>query len=233
MNTGLLSRARLYSFYPPWRARAKIVRNGSKANRCADSFEMEIADATRILFRPVTPNDRERLRAAFNRLSFESRLSRFFMPIADFSEEMLRYLTEVDQRQHVAWCAIDHALGDQPLVGTVRFVRRRYHLQVAEMSIEVIDAYQHKGIGTALFCLLFNLARWHGIHTLIAEVHPANRKFLSFLRRWGITGRLQDGVIEAELPIYQDEVLFSRFWPCHELKLLAEKIQEKLMMRDG
>jgi acetyltransferase len=233
MNSGLLSRARLDFFHPPWRARAKIVGSGPKARRGADAFEMEIAGGTRILFRPVTANDRERLRAAFNRLSFESRLSRFFMPIADFSEEMLRYLTEVDQRQHVAWCAIDPALCDQPLVGTVRFVRRRYNPQVAEMSIEVIDAYQHKGIGTTLFCLLYILARWQGLHTLIAEVHPANRKFLNFLRRWGITGRLQDGVIEAEFPIYQDEVLFSQFWPCHEFKSLAEKIQEKLMMSHG
>jgi RimJ/RimL family protein N-acetyltransferase len=109
------------------------------------------------------------LHAALNRLSFESRLSRFFIPIAVFSEEMLRYFTEVDQRQHVAWCAIDHSLSDHPLVGTVRFVRSRQNPQIAEMSVEVIDAYQNKGIGTTLFCLLYNIARLQGIHTLMAE----------------------------------------------------------------
>lgn len=214
-------------------AREKIIRSGSTANRYADSFEMKIEDETRILFRPVTPNDRDCLHAAFNRLSFESRLFRFFIPIAHFSEEMLRYFTEVDQRQHVAWCAIDHSLSDQPLVGTVRFVRRRQNPQIAEMSIEVIDPYQNKGIGTTLFCLLYNIARLQGIHTLIAEVCPANRKFLNFLRRWGITGSFQDGVIEVEFPVHQDEVFFSQFWPSHEFKLLAEKVQKKLLVQHG
>lgn len=193
------------------------------------TFEMEIEDETRILFRPVTPNDRECLRAAFNRLSFESRLSRFFISIDHFSEEMLRYLTEVDQSQHVAWCAIDRSLSEQPLVGTARFVRSRQHPQSAEMSIEVIDAYQNKRIGTTLFCLLYIVARLQGIHTLTAEVHPANRKILNFLSRWGITEKFQDGAIKVEFPVLQDDVLFSQFWPSHEFKLLAEKVQKRLM----
>lgn len=193
------------------------------------TFEIEIEDETRIFFRPVTPNDRECLHAAFNRLSLESRLSRFFISIDYFSEEMLRYFTEVDQSQHIAWCAIDLSLSEQPLVGTARFVRSRQNPQSAEMSIEVIDAYQNKGIGTALFCLLYNIARLQGIQTLIAEVHPANRKILNFLSRWGITEKFQDGVIEVEFPVHQDEMLFSQFWPSHEFKLLAEKVQKKLM----
>lgn len=232
MNKHLLGGATFYSFHPALHAKDKSVRSSSKANRYADSFEMKIEDEKCILFRPVTPNDRERLHAAFNRLSFESRLFRFFIPISCFSEEMLRYFTEVDQRQHVAWCAIDHSLSDLPLVGTVRFVRSRQDPRIAEMSIEVIDPYQDRGIGTTLFCLLYNLARLQGVLTLTAQVWPGNMKFLNFLNRWGITGKFQDGVIEAEIPVHQDDPLFSQFWPSHELRLLAEKVQKKLMVQN-
>jgi hypothetical protein len=52
------------------------------------------------------------------------------------------------------------------------------------------------------------------------------------LSRWGITGKFQDGVIEVEFPVHQDEVLFSQFWPSPEFKLLAEKVQKKLALGD-
>lgn len=142
---------------------------------------------------------------------------------------MLRYFSEVDQRQRFAWCALDHSLPHQPLVGTVRFVRNMENPQIAEFGLEVIDAYQNKGIGKILFCLLCNMARMEGIQILRTEVYPTNRRFLDFLNRLGINAQLQDGMVSVAFPVFQDDLLFSQFWPSDEFRTLVEEVQGKLI----
>jgi RimJ/RimL family protein N-acetyltransferase len=215
---------------PVLQAGAKPVRRRSRLHRRVESFEMTAKHGARVLLRPLQPDDRERLRTAFNSLSFESRLFRFFTPIASLDEEMLRYFIEVDQRQRFAWCALDPALPHQPLVGTVRFVRNKENPQIAEFGLEVIDDYQNRGIGKILFLLLYNLARMEDIQILTTQVYPTNRKFLNLLNRLGISAQLQDGMVTVAFPVFQDDVLFSQFWPSDEFRTLVEEVQSKLVL---
>ena len=78
--------------------------------------------------------------------------------ISELGDGDLRYLTEVDQHDHVALVAFD---GDD-LVGVARFVRRD-GTDSAEAAVTIVDEWQGRGLGTALANLLAERAREEGV----------------------------------------------------------------------
>ena len=64
--------------------------------------EHVLADGTKVTLRLITPADAEPLRQGFLRLSPTSRYRRFLSGMSELSDDMLRYLTEVDGIDHVA-----------------------------------------------------------------------------------------------------------------------------------
>ncbi len=69
--------------------------------------QVMLRDETTVLVRPVEPGDQDLIRAGFDRLSDESRYRRFLTPTSELGQPMLRYLTEVDHRDHEALVAVD------------------------------------------------------------------------------------------------------------------------------
>jgi len=67
-----------------------------------EEVRTRLLDGTRVLVRPIRPDDKPLLREGFERLSNESRLRRFMAPITELDEEQLHYLTEVDFVNHFA-----------------------------------------------------------------------------------------------------------------------------------
>ena len=63
-----------------------------------------LRDGTAVCVRAIRPDDKERLRAAFARLSARSVYQRFFHPVNELTADDLRRLTEVDFRDHVGDC---------------------------------------------------------------------------------------------------------------------------------
>jgi hypothetical protein len=111
-----------------------------------------LSDGMHVTLRHIRASDAPELHAGFLRLSPESRYRRFFTGITDLSEEMLRYLTEVDGVDHVAIVAagVSPDLKHEAGYGVARFVRRKDDAHVAEAAITVVDDMQHKGIGRIL-----------------------------------------------------------------------------------
>ena len=68
------------------------------------------------------PSDRELLLRGFERLVPESRYRRFLPPMPALSEQMVRYLTEVDHHDHEAIIAVDEDTGDG--LGVARYARK-------------------------------------------------------------------------------------------------------------
>ncbi len=64
-----------------------------------------LRDGSRVVIRPIEPDDRDALAAGFERLSPESRYRRFFGPMQHLSESYLDYLTQVDHHDHEALVA--------------------------------------------------------------------------------------------------------------------------------
>lgn len=146
-----------------------------------------LRDGTAITIRPITPDDREELRRAFRETSATTRYLRFLGVIGDLSEKMLTYLTDVDQKNHIALVATMTSpdLKTERGVGVARAIRLKNEHEVAEAAITVADDMQKRGIGSTLAVELEHAARAAGIRTIRAEVLEGNAAMRAILEQAG------------------------------------------------
>jgi GNAT superfamily N-acetyltransferase len=162
-----------------------------------------LADGTSVTLRHIRPGDADELRRGFEQLSPESRRRRFFGAVAQLTDEMVRYLTEVDQRDHVALVAVVEARGGKrdAGLGVARFIRLRDTPTVAEAAVTVADEAQGKGLGHVLMTALAVAARERGITTFYADVLADNAPMHQLLRDIGAVERARDAnIIHYDLP---------------------------------
>jgi GNAT superfamily N-acetyltransferase len=160
-----------------------------------------LPDGSCVRIRPGHRSDRELLLRGFKRLSSQSRYRRFLVPMTQLTDEMVRYLTEIDHHDHEAMIALDEDTGEG--VGVARYVRSRDRQDVAELAVTVIDDWQGKGLGTLLVEVLSARARAEGITTFSALMLASNDEMMDLLRRLD-TVRIVDqdlGTVEIEVPI--------------------------------
>ena len=143
---------------------------------------MRLPDGSELLVRPIGPADKEALTRAFERLSEQSRYQRFLTGIQKLGEGELKYLTEVDHRDHEALMAFSAADGDA--VAVARYVRDPGTTS-AEAAVTVIDDWQGRGVGTALTNLLAERARAVGIEKFTALLLASNTQMQDVLASLG------------------------------------------------
>jgi RimJ/RimL family protein N-acetyltransferase len=166
-----------------------------------ETVSTTLRDGTPVLVRPIRPDDRDQLAAGFRRLSPESRYRRFLTLADALSDEELRYLTEIDYRDHFAWVAVREDRPEEGL-GVARWVRLRDEPGVAEPAITVIDDYQGRGLGTLLLGLLAAAARAGGIERFRAYVLEENEPMRVLLEQLGATVRHDSpGLLTLEVPL--------------------------------
>ena len=161
-----------------------------------------LADGTRVIVRPIEPGDGDKLRAAFDRMSPQSRYRRFFTAMPRLSESMLHHLLDVDGVDRVAWAALDADAEGEPGIGVARYFRLEDQPDAAEMAVAVVDDYQHRGVGSLLLHHLNRTARDHGITRFVGSVLADNRPMLELVERTG--GRYvldEPGVLRLEIDI--------------------------------
>ena len=143
-----------------------------------------LPDGTRILIRPIEPGDKRRLSVALGRLSEETIHRRFLAAKPRLSSAELRYLTEVDGRDHIALVAV---LADDPdsIAAVARCVRMppasarglvtaSLAPDTAEFAIVVGDPLQGRGLGSLLARELAAAARSAGIRRFSATMAGEN-----------------------------------------------------------
>lgn len=161
-----------------------------------------LRDGTRAVVRPIEPDDKPRLQQGLHLLSPRSRYLRFFTYVDHLTAEQLRYLTEVDYRDHMAWVALNPDTPDEPGMGVARYVRLDDDPTVAEAAVTVLDRYQGKGLGSVLLRLLSETAAANGIHTFRNYVLAQNTAMLALLDESGATRTPEgDGVYRIDVPV--------------------------------
>jgi RimJ/RimL family protein N-acetyltransferase len=153
-----------------------------------------------VLVRPIRPDDKDAVAAAFAKLSERSRYQRFMTAVDELSETELRYLTEVDHTDHEALVAFDERSGEG--VGVARFVRLAERTS-AEAAVTVIDDWQGRGLGIALSTLLAARARELGIGRFTALLLAGNEQMHDVLASLGPANVIsrEAGTVEVEVEI--------------------------------
>lgn len=158
-------------------------------------YEQLTPDGEKVTLSPVLKSDRAFFEKGLEELSLESRFSRFGQGVSSLTDQELDYLTDVDQRRHVAWGAL---LGEDA-AGAGRYIVQEDGLG-AEIAITVLDAMQRRGVGRAIFEALAAVARADGLHELTFEAQADNDAVMSLLREVEITPLLSsDGLIERRI----------------------------------
>jgi len=175
-------------------------------NQRKNGFQVRLRDGSSARIRPVRPEDKMRIQCGMKLLSSESRYLRFFNDASELSPELLQYLTEVDQNNHVAWIAIDPSRSGEPGMGIARFIRLSDEPDVAELALTVVDKFQGLGLGAALLNILLVRAEQLDIRTLRALVLPDNYRVIRWMRRLGATSTWKDGLLELNLAVEGNNV---------------------------
>ena len=162
-----------------------------------------LRDGTTIHLRLLKPEDREKLREGFNRLSRQSKLFRFLSSPGKLTDRQLRYLTEIDHVHHLAWCAYVDDGGEESGIGVARYVRVEESTQEAEFAVTVADEFQNRGVGRALLDRLIHSAREKGVRKFSGYVLRDNAAMLHILETFPCRRTEAGGnVLFIEFPIW-------------------------------
>jgi RimJ/RimL family protein N-acetyltransferase len=142
-----------------------------------------LPDGKTIAIRPIEPGDEAHVESIYDRMSPESRRRRFLVAPSQLGADDLRRLTDVDHRRHEALLAFDLDSGEA--IGEARYVRSPDDRETAEVAAMVPDAWQRRGIATALLGELTERARANGVRRYTAFVAVDNEPVLRALEREG------------------------------------------------
>ena len=167
-------------------------------------MEFTTEAGTRVRIRPVRAADKPLLRAFVACQSDHSLRDRFLAPKPRLTQSELRYLTEVDGRDHHALVAVAADDGAR-MLGVARYVRVDSDRQTAEMAVMVDDAHHGQGLGRCLVMALADHARAGGVRRFVASMHSDNapaHRLLSRLAATMATERAGHGVDELSAELY-------------------------------
>lgn len=132
--------------------------------------------------RPVRKGDKDLLAAIVEASSADSRYRRFHAPKPSLTTADLRYLTELDHRDHEALIAVDRRGIAR---GVARYVRVADGGATAEVALLVRDDWQGSGLGPALLRRLAERARRTSIDHFRAVMQADNGRARRLFERLG------------------------------------------------
>ena len=130
------------------RSRPALAPASSRRSCTAGAGQLSLGDGRRIVVRPIREQDAAQFARAYARLSPQSRQRRFLSVADQLAPADLRNLTAVDHQDHVALVAVEP--NSEDIIGSARYLRLPGRPGEAELAVEVIDHWQHRGVGRRL-----------------------------------------------------------------------------------
>jgi acetyltransferase len=143
-----------------------------------------LADGTRIMIRPIRPEDAVLEREFVNGLSERARYLRFMHPLKEITPPMVSRFTQIDYDREMALVAIAGESADEREVGVARYVGNADG-RGCEFAIVVADAWQGRGIATELLRRLIAVARARRFELMEGIVLAQNRGMLVLAEELG------------------------------------------------
>ncbi|MCG7945574.1 MAG: GNAT family N-acetyltransferase [Candidatus Thiodiazotropha taylori] len=148
----------------------------------------------------VEPNTRhtaeflkKQIEIGFQHMSARSRISRFATAMDHLTEQQLDYLTDLDGKQRVAWCATVTNDGEEQGIGIARYINLPDETDMAEFAITVVDDYQGQGVGYQLLRKLIQSASQNGFKILRGYILMTNTPMLALCNRFESKRSMVDG----------------------------------------
>lgn len=143
---------------------------------------VRLRDGTDVLLRPIRAEDAAVEQRFVRDLSPQTRHFRFMQEIHELPLELLARFSQPDFDQELSLVAIlEHESGEEELLGMAGYTRDPGG-NSCEFALVVADAWQGKGLGTALMMALFEAAREMGYLEMHAEVLATNSGMLELMR---------------------------------------------------
>jgi acetyltransferase len=143
-----------------------------------------LSDGTRVLLRPIKPEDEPLWHKMVADCSQESIRFRFRHLFQAMSHEMAARYCFIDYDRELAIVAEVEQNGRRELAGVVHLVCDVDHGQ-AEYAVLVADQWQGRQLGTRLTEYCLKIAAWWGLEKVIGETERHNHRMLATFRRFG------------------------------------------------
>lgn len=201
------------------------IRLGDRA-----PFDRRLEDGLSVRLRPIVPEDRERVHRAYELLSEESRLNRFWERPQRLGEERAERLTDVDGSDHVAWMALDP--GDESFPGFAggSYWREADDPSRAELSFTVADAWQRRGLATLLFSILWFEGWGEGVRTFVGQCRKGNLAMVSWWADLGGSVVEEARHCQLTLALTDPEIFLERI--AFEVRPSYRRIEAASWLRD-
>ncbi|MGF1701174.1 bifunctional acetate--CoA ligase family protein/GNAT family N-acetyltransferase [Photobacterium makurazakiensis] len=187
---------------------------GNKQQRLAirpypKEYEEEVAlkDGTRILLRPILPEDEPKHADFISHVSVDDLYKRFFSDVGEFNHEALANFTQIDFDREMAFVATvedsnDSGEKSEKIIGVTRALSDPENIN-AEFAILVRSDLKGVGLGSILMNKIIRYCREQGLKRITGMTMPANRGMIMLAQKVGfeIDIQMEDGVVEMLLPL--------------------------------
>jgi acetyltransferase len=147
--------------------------------------EWRAADGTRLLIRPMRPDDAVREQAFVQGLSAASKQLRFMNAVRELSPRQLQRFTHPDPAREFVLVALRQCAGSpDEQVAVARFALDAGG-EGCEFAIAVADPWQRRGLGRHLMTRLIDAARARGLRVIWGQVSAGNHGMLALARALG------------------------------------------------
>ncbi|WP_439817242.1 bifunctional acetate--CoA ligase family protein/GNAT family N-acetyltransferase [Zavarzinia sp. CC-PAN008] len=156
--------------------------------------EIQLADGSRALLRPIVPEDATAMNAGFAKVKPEHVRLRFFSAMKELSLRLAARLTQIDYDREMALVVVRDGLpGQAEWLGSVRIVADPDN-ERAEYAVLVRSDMAGRGLGTLLMQKILDYAKARGIREVYGEVLRENTGMLKLAEELGfrIVGDVED-----------------------------------------
>ncbi|TKB24611.1 GNAT family N-acetyltransferase [Desulfopila sp. IMCC35006] len=165
-----------------------------------DESHLVTEEGTRVLVRPVRPEDAPLFRKFSEVLSPESIYYRFFSHVKELSPQMLARFTQIDYDREIALVALaDDSEGEQ-MLGVARIIGDPDGKE-GEFAVMVGDPWHGKGIGSNLLEKCLVIAKKRGFQRVHGIVLRENKSMRVLGKKLGFQVKAGDDAGEFELVI--------------------------------
>jgi acetyltransferase len=149
-----------------------------------------LSDGTRVLMRPLRPEDAPLYPDFVADVTLEDSRLRFFVAIRELSQERIAELTRLDYSRAMAFIVIDEATG--AMLGVVR-LHRDADGRGGEYAVIVRSGLKGRGLGWLLMQRMIDYARAIGLERVHGQVLAENTTMLRMCAQLGFEVRDDPG----------------------------------------